>query len=117
MRVIFAGDTSKARAWVKFTCHECGCVFEAERGEYRERLKNKKNGHDRWFYTECPCCNRDVAKNEVFRREKDEAKEPIYPTWQEWLTQEGILSAGGLWEKAFRPIPADIAEKLGMKPK
>lgn len=43
--------------------------------------------------------------------------EPVYPTWQEWLMGQGILSAGGLYSKAFRPIPADIAEKLGIEPK
>lgn len=46
-----------------------------------------------------------------------EHPEPVYPTWKEWLAEQGILSAGGLWEKAFKPIPADIAKKLGIKPK
>lgn len=46
-----------------------------------------------------------------------EHPEPVYPTWHEWLSKQGILSAGGLWEKAFKPIPADIAEKLGLEPK
>ena len=46
-----------------------------------------------------------------------EHPEPVYPTWREWLSEQGVLSAGGLWEKAFEPIPADIAEKLGIQPK
>lgn len=46
-----------------------------------------------------------------------EHPEPKYQTWREWLSQQGIISAGGLREKAFEPIPADIAEKLGIEPK
>lgn len=66
-----------------------------------------------------------------------EHPEPQYPTWFEWLESVGV--AGGLpggepyfngteWNpvylehaaftsKAFEPIPADIAEKLGIEPK
>ena len=43
-----------------------------------------------------------------------EHPEPRYPTWQEWLKERGVISAGGFYEKAFMPIPDDIAEKLGL---
>lgn len=46
-----------------------------------------------------------------------EHPEPMYPTWAEWLNEQGIFSASGMWDKAFKPIPADIAEKLGIQPK
>ena len=37
--------------------------------------------------------------------------EPKYPTWTEWLR---TFSADGV--DLYAPIPADIAEKLGIKP-
>lgn len=37
--------------------------------------------------------------------------EPVYPTWTEWLR---TFSAKGV--DLYEPIPADIAEKLGIKP-
>ena len=55
-----------------------------------------------------------------------ENPEPVYPTWGEWLIKQGILKAGtttmhGItWQPVgdnlFEPIPANIAEKLDLKP-
>ena len=49
----------------------------------------------------------------------------VYPTWGEWLIKQGVLKAGtttmhGItWQPVgdnlFEPIPANIAEKLGLK--
>ena len=33
----------------------------------------------------------------------------VYPTWTEWIREMNI--------RVFEPIPADIAEKLGIEPK
>lgn len=58
-----------------------------------------------------------------------EHPEPVYPTWEEWLEKQGVLDY--IWDynpvtkhidrflnsKAKKPIPADIAEKLGIEPK
>lgn len=65
-----------------------------------------------------------------------ERPKPVYPTWFEVLEQFGVvgslpedepyfagvdkeirLSKPAFTLKAFNPIPADIAEKLGIKPK
>lgn len=62
--------------------------------------------------------------------------EPQYPTWAEWLKEQDILTvdvrprASSTTSSSstyiqnvstkpafYRPIPADIAEKLGLKPK
>ena len=52
--------------------------------------------------------------------------EPVYPTWFEWFAQLGLAykdddcTAGGHRINVAalsKPIPADIAEKLGIKPK
>ena len=120
MRIILDGDISKAQAWVKFTCPDCGCVFEAQKGEYRQRCENKKNGFDRWFYADCPCCKREVSHMKPFRRNK--AQVSVYPTWWSWLINEGVIEKGSTYTGAFdklktKPIPADIAKKLGVQPK
>ena len=63
-------------------------------------------------------------------------QEPVYPSWFEWLESVGVAGSlpedepyyVGSWEpiylkraaftpKAFEPIPADIAQKLGIEPK
>lgn len=69
-----------------------------------------------------------------------EHPEPVYPTWEEWLTDMGVfeplssnpnmiqknvgqVQLNGIpvyampTTKVFVPIPADIAEKLGIQPK
>ena len=48
-----------------------------------------------------------------------EHPEPVYPTWVEWLRQNGVVPRD---QKCFhdwllKPIPADIAQKLGITPK
>ncbi|MBP5710006.1 MAG: hypothetical protein J6W84_03410 [Bacteroidales bacterium] len=66
-----------------------------------------------------------------------EHPEPVYPTWVEWLNSIGltkhdtgqfcvhkpnlysyeIKEVDILNEAAYKPIPADIAQKLGIEPK
>ena len=59
-----------------------------------------------------------------------EHPEPVYPTWVEWLLEQDVASKrpgfrfeeDGMYENyltayAFKPIPADIAQKLGLEPK
>ena len=55
-----------------------------------------------------------------------EHPEPVYPTWAEWLHDNGIILDARqhnenehwlLGIEAMRPIPADIAQKLGIEPK
>lgn len=47
-----------------------------------------------------------------------EHPEPVYPTWVEWLRQNGVVPRD---QKCFhdwllKPIPTDIAEQLGIEP-
>ena len=58
-----------------------------------------------------------------------EHPEPVYPSWGEWFVEHGDLVDG--WQNAtnaawmantalsifMKPIPADIAQKLGLQPK
>lgn len=47
-----------------------------------------------------------------------EHPEPVYPTWYRWLIMMGAVgSVEDLFSDLQRPIPADIAEKLGIEPK
>jgi hypothetical protein len=64
-----------------------------------------------------------------------EHPEPVYPTWLEWMKSIGIIpymmglvtareedgtfcdGHVNITEKALKPIPADIAQKLGIEPK
>ncbi len=53
-----------------------------------------------------------------------ENPEPLYPTWLDYLHTVGLVTKtenctpyGFDFTKVMKPIPADIAEKLGLKPK
>lgn len=56
-----------------------------------------------------------------------EHPEPVYPTWRDALLECGLLykkadNTGGAeivpnWPEMAKPIPADIAQKLGIEPK
>ena len=81
----------------------------------------------------CPAIYEDKADTDysiVERKVSDwaaEHPEPKYPTWGEWLMQQGVLNAGTMtkngitWQPVsdnlFEPIPADLAQKLGVEPK
>lgn len=43
-----------------------------------------------------------------------EHPEPVYPTWGTWLAEKYDFD---LREIMYAPIPADIAQKLGIEPK
>lgn len=47
-----------------------------------------------------------------------EHPEPVYPTVYEWLVSIGLLGSD-MWAMSdlYKPIPAEIAEKLGIQPK
>ena len=77
-------------------------------------------------------CNKSILKqtdNDRVDGEKRimswaaEHPEPVYPTWAEWLETVGVVDVNQ--DKGFilmkpevkNPIPADIAQKLGIEPK
>lgn len=76
-------------------------------------------------------CDTANMMDEPVRAEKmiakwvEEHPEPVYPTWYEWLTSIGAVTrkvkpdvASNLIETGLLdPIPANIAEKLGIIPK
>ena len=55
-----------------------------------------------------------------------EHPEPVYPTWGDWLAEQGVVIKDKIGENKYKyntlrkvstPIPADLAAKLGVKPK
>ena len=57
----------------------------------------------------------DVPANDIELRIMSWAAEHqvVYPTWENWLTTMGVQS----FNELSKPIPADIAQKLGIEPK
>ena len=87
-----------------FREHGCGAIFEMEDSTDWERYEG------------------------AIREWAAEHPEPVYPTWVEWLVNKGVLLDympvptltvkawyGGV--NAQKPIPADIAQNLGLEPK
>jgi len=68
-------------------------------------------------------CQRFINNNpekaeEVIMSWAAEHPEPVYPTWYRWLIMMGAVgSVEDLFSDLQRPIPADIAQKLGIEPK
>lgn len=63
MNILKHGDPDRIKAKKQFICYNCGCEFEAEKGEYFTRVG--------WFepsyFCTCPDCN-EVA-SEVNRKD------------------------------------------------
>lgn len=97
--------------------------------EYNEVIKQFKrmcaHGNCRTA-TGCPMngCNRSQCRKFGFERPREfeqrvmkwaaEHPEPVYPTWGTWLAEKYDFD---LREIMYAPIPADIADKLGIEPK
>lgn len=110
-----------------------------EKYSFQEVIRQFKRGcmHEHGLEGGCPffpICNighcRKIAfehPDEFERRVMDWAKEhpePQYPTWLELMKREGLAipcetakTVVGLSSMAYDQIPADIAERLGIKPK
>lgn len=104
------------------------------------RMCISMDGNDTYKCERCPLGDEhicsfeisDIQDDEIHRVEEKvmswaaEHPEPVYPTWAEWLHDNGIILDARqhnenehwlLGIEAMRPIPADIAQKLGIEPK
>lgn len=53
MKIIQPGDLNKPKKTKRFTCDNCGCIFEADKTEY----KAEDSGRNETFYhADCPTC-------------------------------------------------------------
>ena len=57
MTIIREGDIRKLKKVFRFECHNCGCIFEAEKGEYRIGTHYNED----YYYCECPFCHNQVT--------------------------------------------------------
>ena len=86
---------------VDFHEHGCGAIFEMGDNTDWERYEG------------------------AIREWAAEHAEPVFPTWWEWLSDNGFVQKAIAPDLAFEltetglvePIPADIARKLGIEPK
>ena len=58
MKIIKQGNPEIINKPKKFSCSRCGCVFEADKNEYK--AGNQYN--DIYFYAECPCCKANAGE-------------------------------------------------------
>ena len=76
----------------------------------------------------CPYMDEPVMDAGKFDAEKLESvvtewaaehPEPVYPTWIDVMKMYGVTDETGYCylDSAYKPIPADIAQKLGIEPK
>ncbi len=56
MKIIKEGDLNKLKKIKRFECKECGCIFEAEKNEYKQGSQY----NDIYYYCECPFCHKIV---------------------------------------------------------
>lgn len=56
MKIIKEGDLKKLKKIKRFECKECGCIFEAEKDEY----KWGSQYNEAYYYCACPYCNQTV---------------------------------------------------------
>lgn len=55
---------------------------------------------------------------DVVTKWAEENPEPVYPAWRDWLrSQYPMMGPYTMTDILEAPIPADIAEKLGIEPK
>ncbi len=58
MKIIKEGNLERLKEYRTFECKLCGCVFMAERGEYKYRFDQREG--DEWYEVVCPTCKRNV---------------------------------------------------------
>lgn len=56
MKIIKEGDLNKLKEIKHFECKKCGCIFEAEKDEYK--WGNQYN--ETYYYCKYPCCHQTV---------------------------------------------------------
>jgi hypothetical protein len=84
-------------------CEDSGCLLRNVCGVIGNHSSNKKQA---------------MQIEELAMKWAAEHPEPVYPTWYTWLIMMGAVgSVEDLFSDLQRPIPADIAERLGIEPK
>lgn len=61
MKIIKQGNLEKLKQIKRFKCDNCGCVFEAEKDEYRYVCSSR---NEDYYSCICPYCNKETS-NEI----------------------------------------------------
>lgn len=57
MKIIIPGDADRLKKVKRFSCPYCGCVFEAEQGEYKRTSWRNED----YYIHPCPTCGKEVT--------------------------------------------------------
>lgn len=60
MKIIVKGDVNRLLKTKRFSCRECGCVFEASKGEYETGTQY----NEEYYSCKCPMCKRTAYSDE-----------------------------------------------------
>jgi len=60
MKIIKIGDPSRLKQIKRFTCKQCGCIFEAGKEEYNSGMQY----NEIYYMCRCPTCGRTAYKGE-----------------------------------------------------
>lgn len=61
MTILKPGDPNVSNKPKRFKCDVCGCVFDANKGEYRVIQQYNDIG----YQCECPCCKEQVEESDT----------------------------------------------------
>lgn len=61
MKILKVGDLRRLDKPIRFECKACGCIFEADRSEYRHEFSQRENVG--WYECECPTCHKWTSVN------------------------------------------------------
>ena len=62
MKLIKQGDPNKANGGVEFECDQCGCIFVADRTEWKYAPQMAQQRGEGTYICKCPCCGKEVWK-------------------------------------------------------
>lgn len=63
MKIIQHGNIDRLKKVIEFKCKLCGCVFQAEKGEYKYQYSQRDDAS--WYEAKCPLCGYLCIKTET----------------------------------------------------
>ena len=60
VKILRKGDPERFKQSIRCECKTCGCVFEADRGEYKHQYSQREACG--WYEIKCPCCGKWVTQ-------------------------------------------------------
>ena len=78
MKIIKQGKTEEElkailNATKRFECNTCGCIFEADKGEYEHSLSCRNE--DIYYFCKCPNCKKNAHEVKMRELEKKGIKD------------------------------------------